>query len=447
MTMILPQLQVFTSAPLEPNELHELWPVLTLEDRVTGFRLLGREDAEDFYLSLTAREQAELIVNLPLGERRLWMRQLPPDDAADVLQAVPQDVRQQLLDLVDERTRREVVALLAYAEDAAGGLMSPRFARVRADATVDEAIRYLRQQVRNQLETIYYAYVLDSQQRLQGVVSFRELFAAPGDRLVKDVMETDVVSAPEDMHQEEVARLIARHDLMALPVVDAEQRMKGIITFDDVVDVVEEETTEDIQKMGGMEALDTPYLETGMFAMVRKRAVWLAVLLIGEMLTATAMGRFQTEIAKAVILTLFVPLIISSGGNSGSQATTLVIRAMALGEVKLKDWWRVTSRELFSGLALGSILAVIGLVRILVSQSFFHGYGDHYVLVAFTVALSIVGVVTLGTVAGSTLPFLMRRLGFDPASASAPFVATVVDVLGLIIYFSLAEVILSGTLL
>lgn len=429
------------------NDLRHLWGVLSSEDRVTGFRLLSRDDAEDFFLSLAAQEQAEVILGVPSGERRLWVRQLAPDDAADVIQAVPRETRDILLALCDERTRREVVALLAYQDDEAGGLMSPRFARVRSEATADEAVRYLRQQARRQLETIYYAYVVDPDQRLMGVVSFRELFAAPGDRLVRELMEKDFISVPEDMDQEDVARLMSLHDLMAIPVVDIEGRMKGIVTFDDLVDVVEEEATEDMQKLGGMEALDTPYLQTGLADMVRKRGAWLSVLLVGEMLTTTAMGYYQEEIARAVVLTLFVPLIISSGGNSGSQATTLVIRAMALGELRLVDWWRVIRRELASGLCLGCILAVIGGIRILLGDAFFHGYGGHVPLLALTVAISLVGVVTWGTVIGATLPFILRRFGFDPASASAPFVATLVDVFGLAIYFTAAEIILRGTLL
>ncbi|MBU2549788.1 MAG: magnesium transporter [Proteobacteria bacterium] len=429
------------------NDLRHLWGVLSSEDRVTGFRLLSRDDAEDFFLSLAAQEQAEVILGVPSGERRLWVRQLAPDDAADVIQAVPRETRDILLALCDERTRREVVALLAYQDDEAGGLMSPRFARVRSEATADEAVRYLRQQARRQLETIYYAYVVDPDQRLMGVVSFRELFAAPGDRLVRELMEKDFISVPEDMDQEDVARLMSLHDLMAIPVVDIEGCMKGIVTFDDLVDVVEEEATEDMQKLGGMEALDTPYLQTGLADMVRKRGAWLSVLLVGEMLTTTAMGYYQEEIARAVVLTLFVPLIISSGGNSGSQATTLVIRAMALGELRLVDWWRVIRRELASGLCLGCILAVIGGIRILLGDAFFHGYGGHVPLLALTVAISLVGVVTWGTVIGATLPFILRRFGFDPASASAPFVATLVDVFGLAIYFTAAEIILRGTLL
>ena len=432
---------------LDMDEIRPLWPVLTGEDRVEAFHLLPHGEAEDFFLSLSSAEQAELILKLPDKERRLWLRQLAPDDAADLLQSVPEEARGGLLGLCDDRTRLEVVALMAYDEDEAGGLMSPRFARLRPDQTADEAVRYIRQQVRRQLETINYAYVLDQAQRLLGVVSFRELLSAPDGRPVREIMETDLITVPETLHQEDVARLMSIHDLMALPVLDADGRMKGIITFDDVVDVVEEETTEDIQKLGGMEALDSPYLQTGLLSMVRKRGAWLSVLLVGEMLTATAMGRYQDQITRAVVLTLFIPLIISSGGNSGSQATTLVIRAMALGEVRLRDWWRVAWREFLAGTCLGGILAVIGLARILLGQAFSASYGPHAGLLALTVGCSLVGVVTWGTLTGASLPFLLRRLGFDPASASAPFVATLVDVMGLIIYFSLAELILRGTLL
>jgi magnesium transporter len=428
------------------EELREVWPILPPEDRAAGFQLLAREDADDFFLSLSSFGQASILSELRPGERRLWMRLLAPDDAADVLHEVDPELRPELLGLLDEATRREVTALLAYEEDDAGGLMNPRFARVRPDMTVDQAISYLRRQAHD-VETIYYVYVLDGEQRLQGVASFRQLFSAPGNKRMEEVMTRDVVSVADDLDQEAVARLMARHDLGALPVVDADGHMKGIVTVDDIVDVVQEEATEDIQKMGGMEALDMPYWQTDFLSMIKKRAGWLAALFLGEMLTATAMSHYEDEVARAVVLALFVPLIISSGGNSGSQATTLIIRGMALNEVKLSHWWRVARREVFAGLALGTILACIGMARILLWQLFFHTYGVHYMLVAITVAVSLVGCVTWGTLSGSLLPFVLRKLGFDPASASAPFVATLVDVVGLIIYFNVAMFVLRGTLL
>jgi magnesium transporter len=432
---------------LTADDLKDVWPIVAHEDRVDGFRMLPRVEAEDFFLAASARDQAELLLALPVAEQRSWMRLLPLDDAADVIQAVPTEERGRLLALLEEPNRKEVTALLAYAEDAAGGLMNPHYARLRPDATIDEAISYLRRQARDRAETIYYVYVLDEQQRLLGVVSFRELFAAPPGKRVQDIMHTDVVTLREDQDQESVSQVFARDGFLAVPVVDAENRIKGIVTVDDVVDVVQEEATEDIHKLGGIEALDEPYLAIGLAKMIRKRGVWLSALFVGEMLTATAMGFFEEQIARAVVLALFVPLIISSGGNSGSQATTLVIRAMALNEIGLRDWWRVIRREALSGLGLGLLLATIGLARILVWQGLFHTYGEHYWLVAITVAASLVGVVLWGTIAGSMLPFVLRRLGLDPASASAPFVATLVDVSGLVIYFSVAIVVMRGTLL
>jgi magnesium transporter len=433
--------------PLSASRLSSSWSSLDAEDRVRSFRSLPREEAEDFFQSLPAADQAALLAALPPHERRLWLRLLAPDDIADILLEVSAREQEELLSLLAEPMRREVTALLTYAEDAAGGLMSPWFARVRPEATVDEAISYLRRQARADLETVYYGYVLDSSQRLLGVVSLRQLITAPGALRVSEVMKTDVISVDEDADQEAVARLFAEHDLLAIPVVGADGRMKGIVTADDIVDVVEEEATEDIQKLGGMEALDAPYLRTPLGRMVQKRAGWLSALFLGELLTATAMGHYEDEIAKAVVLALFIPLIISSGGNSGSQATTLVIRAMALGEVRLTDFLRVVRRELASGLLLGAILGAIGFARIVLWHQLFGVYGQHYLLVAMTVAVSLVGVVTWGTLAGALLPFILKSLRFDPASASAPFVATLVDVSGLIIYFNVAEVVLRGILL
>ena len=430
-----------------PSELYEAWPVLSLEERVEGFEYLARDDADDFFLQLNARDRAALLLALPLGERRLWMRLLAPDDAADLIQEVPIEERENMLSLLDEATRREVKGLLDYAEDEAGGLMNTRYSRLRTDMTVGEAISYLRRDARAREKTVYYVFVVDPQERLLGVVSFRDLLVAPGDKLVRDIMRTEVISAPEDLDQEALSKLFMRHHLLMMPVVDAEGRIKGVVNLNDIVDVVQEEATEDIQKLGGVETLEEPYLQVPLLRMIRKRAGWLAALFLGEMLTATAMGQFEAEIARAVVLALFVPLIISSGGNSGSQATTLVIRAMALGEVRIRDWWRVIRREVVTGLGLGLILASIGLVRILLWQGLFDAYGEHYFLVALTVALSLVGVVLWGAVAGSILPFVLRGLGFDPASASAPFVATLVDVTGLVIYFTVAAAVLRGTLL
>jgi magnesium transporter len=424
----------------------EVWDSLSPEERLAAFQRLPYSEKDDFFLALSALDQSSLLLSLPPNERRVWMRLLPPDDATDVIQETPEEERSGLLSLMDDYARREVVALLAYAEDDAGGLMSPRFARLRPDMTVDEAISYLRRQA-EQVETIHYAYVLDAEQHLLGVVPLRRLVSATKDQRVREIMRTEFTAASEEMDQEALANLFSEEHLFAIPIVDNEGRMKGIVTADDIVNVVAEEASEDIQKIGGMEALEQPYLHASFGEMIKKRGGWLAALFVGEMFTATAMGYFEEEIARAVVLALFIPLIISSGGNSGSQATTLVIQAMAFGEVGLRDWWRVIRREVAAGLALGFILGVIGLVRIIVWESISPTYGEHYMLIAYTVAGSLIGVVLFGTVAGSMLPFILRRMGLDPASASAPFVATVVDISGLVIYFSLASILLRGTLL
>jgi magnesium transporter len=431
---------------LSVDELRDTWDELSREERLQRFNQLLAAEAQEFFSELGASDQAQLLENMKSSEQRLWTRLLAPDDAADVIQDLPPLMRQQFLLMLDPTVRSEVAALLAYKEDVAGGLMSPRFVRVRPDMTVTEAIAYVRKQA-HEAETMYYVYVLNAGQQLLGALSFRELFVEPAEKLIRDIMITDLTTVSEHMDQEELGLLFAQEDLLAIPVVDSENRMMGIVTIDDIVDVVEEEATEDIQKMGGSEALTMPYLASSKGEMIRKRAGWLTVLFLSEMLTTSAMGYYQGEIAKAVVLALFVPLVISSGGNSGSQATTLVIRAMALGEVKMRDFWRVFRRELLTGFSLGVILGVIGFVRVSLWEALFHSYGPHYWLIGLTVCCSLILIVLWGSLSGALLPFLLRRLGFDPASASTPFVATLVDVTGLMIYFTVAGVILHGSLL
>jgi len=432
---------------MELAEVIDRWGDLDGAEQVARFHALDRDDAERIFAQLANHEAAELLLHLPQTERKTWMRLLPPDDVADLLQEVDADERTALLGLLDEVNRKEVAVLLAYAEDDAGGLMSTRFARLRPDMRADEALLYVRRQARDNLETIYVAYVVDQQQHLLGVVSLRELFLAAADATVRDIMTDKVVSVRDDMDQEAVARVVRQVDLIAVPVVDAEGRINGIVTHDDTLDVVDEEATEDAQKFGGMEALDAPYLEVGFFEMFRKRAGWLSVLFVGEMLTTTAMTSFEHEIAKAVVLAMFVPLIISSGGNSGSQASTLVIRAMALGELGLRDVFKVARREFAAGLALGATLAILGILRVVLWNAVFGGFGPHALRIGLAVGGSLVGVVLFGTLAGSMLPLVLQRAGFDPASASAPFVATLVDVSGILIYFSVASLLLGGTML
>jgi magnesium transporter len=333
-----------------------------------------------------------------------------------------------------------------YPEDEAAGLMHSGYVHVSPDISVEDAIAEIRRHAEH-VEMIYYAYVLDDTRQLLGVVSFRELISAERSKKVRAVMRTNTVSVPEDEDKEAVAQLMTKHRLLAIPVLDDDRRMMGIVNSADLAEVAQQKASEDILKIGGMEALDGPYMDVTFAQMIKKRAGWLAVLFLGEMLTATAMGYFSDEISRAVVLALFIPLIISSGGNSGSQATTLVIRAMALGEIRLRDWFRVIRRELLAGVTLGAILGAIGITRILLWHFLRGTYGEHFVVIALTIGCSLIGVVTFGTLAGSMLPFILRRCGLDPASASAPFVATLVDVTGLIIYFSVANIILRGILL
>jgi magnesium transporter len=371
------------------------------------------------------------------------------DQQAEVFRELPERERSRLLPALDQATRGALEVLLRYPSETAGGIMTTEFVAVPSEATVEETLQLIHR-IGGAKETVYAIYVVDSpQRRLRHVVSLRELVMSDRHRRVSEIGgERKILSVGPYTDREEVARLISKYDLLAIPVVDKDRRIMGIVTVDDVIDALVAETTEDVQKFGGMEALDEPYMEIGLFRMLRKRAGWLAALFIGEMLTATAMGHFEGEIAHAVVLALFVPLIISSGGNSGSQATSLIIRAMALRELRLKDWWRVAVRELPAGLCLGLFLGSIGVIRILLWQHLgWYDYGQHYRLVALTVGFALVGVVTFGSLTGSMLPFVLRRLGFDPASASAPFVATLVDVTGLIIYFTVALVMLKGVLL
>ncbi len=436
------------------NDLLEHWSTFTIDQRQSEFIKLLRTDAEEFFLNLNASDQYELIGDYTLLEQRSWIRLLAPDDAADLIQEAQDDEKknkeqkkEELLSLLDPQTKREVNALLAYAEDNAGGIMNSRFLRLRPYMNVDEAISYIRIQAKTQVETIYYAYVLSPEQKLLGVISFRELFAANGLKKIEDIMHTDVIQIPVDLDQEKIGQMFSKYEFMAIPVIDADHKMVGIVTFDDVATAVEEEATEDIHKIGGVESLDAPYMQISFLDLLKKRAGWLMILFVGEMFTATALGYFENELQRAVVLSMFLPLIISSGGNSGSQASTLIIRAMALGEIKLRDWWKVFVREVATGAALGLVLGLIGAIRIMLWPWREQMYGEHYVYIAITVAFSVLGCVMWGTITGSMLPFLLRKLKLDPASASAPAVATIVDVTGVIIYFSMANLFLKGLLL
>jgi magnesium transporter len=408
---------------------------------------LDPKTAADAIVEMPPALAASVLVDMEPPEAAMILAAMRPDDRVDVLAYVPRTARERMIGELDAADQSEVRRLVQYPSDTAGGIMTTQVAALYEHITVENAISLLRK-LSQELEQIIYVYVINRTGQLLGVLSMRDLILAAPDTPLSRIMHTDVVSVPATMDQEHVAHIMRQRDFLALPVVDGGNRLIGIITVDDIVDVAAEEATEDIQKLGGSEALDAPYLDVGFFSMLRKRGGWLSVLFLGEMLTATAMGYFQHEIEQAVVLALFVPLIISSGGNSGSQAATIVVRSLALSELKLRDWWRVFGREIGTSFTLGAWLGMIGFVRVTLWQHLhWIDYGPHYLLVALTVWISLIGVVTFGSLAGSMLPFLLRRAGFDPATSSAPFVATLVDVTGLIIYFTVALLILHGTLL
>jgi magnesium transporter len=371
------------------------------------------------------------------------------DQRADIFRHFDAGVRQRFLAQLDDETRDSLIQLLAYPENSAGSIMTTEFVSVPSTWTVGETLKYIRE-VESTRETIYAIYVVNPRSKtLMRTLSLRRLIASdPQSPLLSVALPRRPVTVSPLVDREEVARLISKYDLLAVPVIDRNRQVLGIVTVDDIIDAIVEESTEDVQRFGGVEALDAPYMDIGFFEMIQKRAGWLCVLFLSEMLTASAMQHFQDELEKAIVLTLFIPLIMSSGGNSGSQATSLIIRAIALKEMRLRDWWRVALRELPMGITLGAILGVLGILRITLWQKLgIFDYGEHWLLVAATVGAALVGIVTFGSLTGSMLPFILKRLGFDPASASAPFVATLVDVSGLVIYFTIALVILQGTLL
>lgn len=427
-------------------EIGSLMREMPAQNRVLAFRVLPRELAADAFEYLPFDIQQELLRSLGQEEVAAILDEMAPDDRTVLLDELPGTVTNQLLNLLNPQERQVAMQLLGYPEGSIGRLMTPDYVRLRPDWKIRQALEHIREHGRDS-ETLNLVYVVDDDGKLIDEIRIRKILLASTDGNVADVMDKTFIALEAFDDQETAVEAMRRSDLTALPVTDSDGVLIGIVTIDDILDVAQAEATEDIQKFGGMEALDEPYLKIAFSRMVRKRAGWLVILFLGEMLTATAMGFFEKEIEKAVVLALFVPLIISSGGNSGSQAATLVIRAMTLTEVTLADWWRVVRREVFTGLALGSILGAIGFTRIALWSVFSNMYGEHWLLVALTVGISLVGVVLWGTISGSMLPFILRRVGIDPATSSAPFVATLVDVTGLIIYFGVAMVILEGTLL
>ena len=432
--------------PADLADVAELLP----RDKVSAFfNALPAQRAADILEYLNEDLRATLVVEIPTARAAVLVSQMSPDERTDLLEELPEDVAAEIVTELPEKAREETEQLLKFDADTAGGLMTTEFVSVAADQQVEKALDGVRALARSgSKEAMYAIYATDTEGKLAGVLSLRELLAAPQGAKISDIAWTEVVSVHPSASRQEVSAATANYDLIAVPVVSESGHLMGVVTVDDVIDAIQDVQTEDVQKMGGMEALDEPYTSIGFWQMIRKRGVWLCLLFIGELLTASAMHSFEDELQRALVLSLFVPLIVSSGGNSGSQATSLIIRAMALGQLTLKDWWRVALRELPTGMVLGAILGVLGFVRIVLWQQMgFYDYGSHAVLLGLTVGISVVGVVAFGSLIGSMLPFALRRFGLDPASASAPFVATLVDVTGVIIYFLVALMLLRGTLL
>ena len=427
-------------------DIAEIFTDLSADDEAVLMRILPHDLATEVFEYLSVEDQEKLVQALGNEQVARILNEMPPDDRTALLEELPSAATQKLLNLLSPNERKIAADLLGYPKDSIGRRMTPEYIAIQQSWTVAEVFAHLRK-VGRERESLNQLYVVDEKGRLVDSVRLRNLVVAEINTPVGELLDHQVFALRATDDQETAVAAFKKYDRTILPVLDSKDVLVGVVTVDDVLDVAEQEATEDIQKMGGMEALDAPYLKIAMFSMVKKRAGWLSILFISEMFTATAMGYFENELAKAAVLALFLPLILSSGGNSGSQATSLIIRAMAVRDVTLRDWWRVLRRELMAGVALGAVLAVIVLVRIFLWPGKETLYTTHYPLVAATVALSLVGVVLWGSVVGSMLPFLLRRLGFDPAASSAPFVATLVDVTGIVIYFTVAYHILRGTLL
>lgn len=435
-----------------PADIAEVILDLPEDEQVIVFRVLPAALAADVFEYIGVEEQQNLLRAMAHEQVIAILNEMSPDDRTALLEELPSEAARKLIRLLTPEERRVAQALLGYPEGSVGRLMTPDFIAVHEDWTVQQVLDFIREYGRDS-ETLNILYVVDDHNKLIDDVRMREFLLRPLTTKVSEIRDQTFAALKVNDTQEEALNLFRKYDRVALPVVDSNGVLVGIVTSDDMLDVAEEEATEDIQKIGGMEALDEPYMRIGFFQMVRKRAVWLVILFLGEMLTATAMATYQDELAKALVLALFLPLIISSGGNSGSQASTLMIRAMALGEVTLRDWWRVMRRELQAGVALGLILGIIGVVRVsawaMIDETYFHRqpYGPYWPQVSLTVGVALIGVVLWGTISGSMLPFILRRFGADPATSSAPFVATLVDVTGLVIYFSIAFLIMRGSML
>ncbi|HLG02727.1 MAG TPA: magnesium transporter [Bacteroidia bacterium] len=421
---------------LEDDEAVALYKVLDESIAAEALLLLEDDKREKILDGLSAKQIAEQLID-----------NLASDDAADVLAELTDLQQDEVLSHVENTEQAgDIVDLLNYNPDTAGGLMAKELVKVHLGKNVWECVREIRKQAEG-VENIYTIYVVDDDEKLVGLLSLKNLLTRPLRTPIRDVYNPDIISVRTNTPAEEVGVLMDKYDLVVIPVVDGLNRLVGRITFDDVVDVIREETTEDVQKMGGVEALDEPYMNVPYWEMIRKRVGWLIILFIGETFTATAMSFFEDQIEKAVMLSFYVPLIISSGGNTGSQASTLVIRALSLGEIAVTDWWRIVRREFRIGLLLGLVLGAFGFLRVAIWSNFIDKEVEHWALIGTTIGLTLVGVVLWGTLVGSALPLFLKRLKLDPAVSSTPFVATLVDVTGVLIYFSIAMMLLKGVLL
>ena len=430
-----------------PNDIAEIISNLNPQEQTVAFLLLPGHLESEVFAYLDRDTQEHILKSLGNAEIAAVLNNMAPDDRTEIFSEFPDHLIKDAINLLSDDERRIALSLIGYAEDSIGRMMTPYYIQTQVDWTVARTLQHIKKHGRK-AETLNFIYVIDNQQKLIDDIPIGRILMAEENMTIGDLLDHEYVSLSSTMKKEDAIAVFEKYDRSALPVVSESGVLVGIVTMDDMLDVLEARDTEDIQKFGGLEALDLPYVDTSIFDMVKKRAGWLVILFLSEMLTATAMGYFEKEIEQTVVLALFIPLIISSGGNSGSQAATLIIRAMALKELGLRDWWFVMRREIFSGLLLGGILGIIGFVRILVWQrSGLYDYGEHWLPVCLTVSFSLLGIVLWGTLSGSMIPFLLRRAGLDPATSSAPFVATLVDVTGLIIYFSVAAVFLSGKLL
>jgi magnesium transporter len=436
---------------IHPADLAEVAELLDRDQLQAFLNALGAARAADVLEYLDTELKTEFLESVTPSQAAALVTEMTPDDRADTLEEIDEDRVEEILSEIPSEQRRETQQLLAYDPASAGGLMTTEFVSVAGEMVVEAALENVRTVARSgRKEAMYAIYTTDEQGRVAGVLSLRELLAAPPGAKISDIAWSEVVSVSPGADREEVSRVIANYDLVAVPVVSESGHVMGVITVDDVIDAIQEEQTEDVQKFGGMEALDEPYTQIGFWSMIKKRGGWLAILFIGEMLTTWATGSYAGELERWLVVSMMMPLIISSGGNSGSQATSLIIRAMTLNEIGLRDWFRVAMRELPAGLTLGTALGALGFIRIAVWHAI--GLGDkvgceHYLLVGAVIWVSVIGVVTFGTLAGSMLPFVLRKVRLDPASASAPLVATLVDVTGLVIYFNAASLVLNGVTL